>query len=638
MCGIAGKLWYDGSRPADVESVERLCAALAHRGPDGSGIVRDGPLALGHRRLAIVDLSPRARQPLVSRDGSCFVAVNGEIYNHVALRGELAARGHSFATDCDSEVLLPLYQQWYESEGPDFVSRLDGMFAFALWDARARRLILGRDRAGQKPLVYAQTGEGLVFASELAALALDPLVDRGLDWQALADYLALGVVPQPRTAFLGARKLPPATVAVVEGGRLSLHRTWRLSPGSDETSRPSLDEAAEEVARLLDAAVRRRLMSDVPLGAFLSGGLDSAGVVATMARTAPGPLRTFTIGFADAAYDETAEARKIARLYGTEHSELVLEPDAVGLVDELVGRYGEPFADASAIPTLLVSRLARGQVKVVLTGDGGDESFAGYDRYRALELARRLDRPLAAPLRAALRLAGALVPQGGGRSVGTRLRRFSSALASPPRRRNQLWRAGSGQPVVARLLTPEGRQRLGEPEPYGPDVDLPLPLNEALVLDVERYLPDDILVKLDIASMAHGLEARSPFLDRELMEFASSLPGRYKLGRADGDPRFGRMTSKLVLRRALADRLPPDLRSGRKRGFGVPLDAWFRGPLADHAREVLLSSRARQRGLFREEAVSRLIGDHVRGRVAAHEPLFTLLVLERWLVTRENAA
>jgi asparagine synthase (glutamine-hydrolysing) len=630
MCGIAGKLWSDASRPADADGVLRMIAALAHRGPDDEGLATSGPVALGHRRLAIVDLSERGRQPMASADGNCLLVCNGEIYNHAELRAELSASGHRFASDCDNEVLLALYAEHFEREGADFLQRVEGMYAFALWDKAARRLLLARDRTGQKPLVYARTAEGLLFASELPALMRDPLVSREPDWQALSDYLAYRVVPNPATAYAGVAKLPPGHALVVEDGAERLHRHWRLSPGSDETSAPDFEHAAGEVLARLRAAVRRRLMADVPVGAFLSGGMDSAAVVALMAEAAAGPVSTFTIGFRQEAYDEAAGARKVARLFGTDHHEEVVEPDAVELIEEVIAHHGEPFADSSSIPTFLVSRLARRLgLKVVLTGDGGDESFAGYDRYRALALADRLDGPLGLPARVALGLAGAVADfgkAGGGRGVANRLSRFRAGLAHSPRRRNHLWRLGMNPSLRDRLLTPEGKERLGAPGFYGPDLDGPLRLNEALVLDVERYLPDDILSKLDTATMAHGVEARSPFLDRALMEYAASLPGRYKLNGG----------SKRVLRAALRDVLPADVLAGPKRGFGVPLDAWFRGPLAGPAREVLLSRSARERGLFRPDAVEALIDGHVRNRVAAHEPLFTLWVLERWFQREET--
>ena len=657
MCGIAGKLWFDAARPGDREGVAALVAALQHRGPDDEGLIVDGPVALGHRRLTIVDLSERGRQPMSSEDGSCWLVCNGEIYNHQALRAELRGAGHRFKSDSDNEVILPLYRQWWAREGADFVSRLEGMYAFALWDGRARRLLLGRDRVGKKPLVYSQTAEGLVFASELGALARDPLVDRSLDWAALSDFLAYKVVPHPATAYVGARKLPAGNLMTVELGAagaaplVSIHRTWRLAPGSDETLPSDLDAAAAEVRERFRAAVRRRLMADVPLGAFLSGGLDSAAVVAAMAE-AGGTVRTFTIGFKESEWDETLEARRVARHFGTEHHEALVEADALALLGRLQAQHGEPFADASAIPTFMVSELAARHVKVVLTGDGGDERFAGYDRYRALALAEALQGPAAAPLRwgLAAAAAGAVavgaapvqgVLSGGGRGAGERLLRFADALGRSPRQRNHDWRVGGGRLVLDLLLTDEGRRLLPQPSFYGADVDRPLRLNEALALDVERYLPDDVLMKLDLASMAVGLEARAPFLDRELMEYAAALPGRFKLGRPGpgGEPRparLARATSKLVLRRALAPLLPADLAGGPKRGFGVPLDSWFRGPLLEPARAVLLSPRARQRGLFRPEAVEALLEAHANSEVAAHEPLLTLLALEQWFQGQES--
>ncbi len=651
MCGIAGKLWLDPGRPADRDVVAAMTGLLIHRGPDDEGFAAEGPLALGHRRLSIVDLSPRGRQPMRFGGGSqggrsaaaseaaaggasggatagseVLLVANGEIYNHRELRVELAARGHAFASDCDVEVIGAAYREWWPSEGPRFVRRLHGMFAFALWDAGHRRLVLARDRTGQKPLVYAEDGASLTFASELNALAAEPSLDRTPDWSALSDYLAFRVVPHPKTAWSGARKLPAGSVLVHEAGASRIERYWRLSPGSDHARPPRFEDAVEEVKRRLSTAVSRRLMSDVPLGCLLSGGMDSAAVAALMARHHDGPVKTFTLGFDDPAYDETADARVVARLLGTDHHDAIVRPDAGVLLDEVLDRYGEPFADSSALPTFLVSRLARESVKVVLTGDGGDESFAGYDRHRALLLAERLSTWWGRPVAAVL---DALSPHTGGgqRSRAVRLRRFLDALPASPRRRNHLWRLGMAEPVRAELLTDQGHEVFGGVSFYGADVDLPFPLNEALVLDVERYLPDDLLVKVDIASMAHGLEARAPFLDHELMEYVASLPGAYK-----ATPRTG----KRVLAEALRGLLPPDVLDRPKRGFGVPLDAWFRGPLAETLREVLLSPRSRARGLFRSERIASLIDQHVAGRVAEHETLYTLLVLERWFQREEG--
>ncbi|MFT7461892.1 MAG: asparagine synthase (glutamine-hydrolyzing) [Pseudohongiellaceae bacterium] len=641
MCGIAGKLWLTSDRPGDASTVAAMVAALAHRGPDGRGVVSSGPAALGHRRLSIVDLSERGSQPMASLDGRLLLVANGEIYNHKELRAELSAKGHRFRSDSDNEVLLPLYREYWQSEGPGCLDRIDGMFAFALWDKDARRLVLARDRMGQKPLVYAATDESIVFASELSALTAEPTLDRTPNDDALADYLAFRCVPHPSCAWKGAAKLPAAHALVVEDGAASLHCYWRLSPGMDESPYPTLDDAADEVLARLDTAVSRRLMADVPVGALLSGGVDSAAVVALMARHLDHPVKTFTIGFDDPAYDERIGARAVANLVGSEHHERLVAPDAMSILDKLTAHYGEPFADSSAIPTFLVSELAAESVKVVLTGDGGDEAFAGYDRYRALDLAERLSggvlgRPLSAAVRGAASMAG-LFGAGGHRSVSTRLTRFADGLDAAPRQRNHLWRLASSTARLSSLMTPEGRQRLGTPSHYGPRGGQPLSLNQALVLDVEKYLPDDILVKLDIASMAHSLEARSPFLDRELMEFAASLPGRLKLA-PPGSPgqRPGKPRGKWVLRHALRQLLPADVLWGKKQGFGVPLDAWFRGPLLGHARDVLLSPEARGRGLFDGERVGRLIDAHARRDVAAHELLFTLLVLERWFLAEDD--
>jgi len=625
VCGIAGKVLFDAAAPAPVELVAAMTAALAHRGPDGQGLASQGPAAFGHRRLSIVDLSAAGAQPMLREGGELMAVINGELYNHEALRDDLRAAGHSFAGRCDSEVLLPLYLEHWEREGPDFVARLEGMFAFAIWDGRHRRLVLGRDRSGQKPVTYCATERGLSFASELPALRHDPDLDTTPDDQALADFLAFRCVPHPATAWRGAAKLPPAHVLVAQGGRISTQRYWRLAPGPERG--PSLDEAAEELAPLLAAAVRRRLMADVPLGALLSGGVDSAAVVALMAREGAGRVSTFSMGFDDPAYDETSDARRVARLFDTDHSERIVRPDALELLDRVLAHHGEPFADASALPTFLVSELAAEHVKVVLSGDGADEAFGGYDRHRALLLAGHLEGPVTRRLIALAARVTALGGVGGQRSLSARLGRFADALAACPRRRNHAWRLAGSAARLTSLLSPEGALRLGTPAHYGPDVPGPLSLNEALLLDSERYLPDDILIKVDVASMASSVEARAPFLDQRVLEFAASLPSALK-----ASPRVG----KRVLRRALSRLLPADVLSGKKRGFGVPLDRWLAGPLLPHLREVLLSPRAAARGLFDRVAVERLIDAHAAGKLAAHEQLYTLLVLERWFLAEET--
>lgn len=642
MCGIAGKVWDDARRSGDGGVVAAMAARLSHRGPDGDGLVVSGPAALGHRRLAIVDLSDAGRQPMASVDDPRVLLVaNGEVYVHDALRAELVARGHRFASRCDSEVILAAYRQWWDAEGPAFVERLEGMFAFALWDGGARRLVLARDRIGQKPLVYGEVDGGFVFASELAALGAEPGLDRSVDDQALADVLAHRVVPHPRTAWRGARKLPPAHVLVRQlrddgPPRTTLARTWRLSPGSDVAAAPTLADAARDVRARLDDAVAARLMGDVPVGLLLSGGTDSAAVAALAARRSPARLSTFTLGFADAdpAWDERLAARKVARWLGTDHEEVVLDPAALDLVDDvldpLLRHFGEPFADTSALPTWLVARAASRRVKVVLTGDGADESFAGYDRYRALALRARLRRGRWAPVRAAARAAGRLVAaRGDSRSRGARLARFAAGLDDSARGANHRWRTTAPPARWRALLTDEGRARLGTPTHYGPDVPddvAPFALNDALVLDVERFLPDDVLVKLDVATMAHGLEARSPFLDRRVVEAAAALPGRHKFP-----------PPKRVLRAALVDLLPADVASGPKRGFGAPVARWLAGPWRARARDVLLSPEARSRGLFDVAAIEALLGAERRGGVAEPDVVYTLLCAERWLATRRTA-
>ncbi|MEO2198111.1 MAG: asparagine synthase (glutamine-hydrolyzing) [bacterium] len=623
MCGIAGKLVDGLGARVEPGLVHRMTAALEHRGPDAQGVWTDGGIGLGSRRLAVIDLSDRAAQPMANEDGAIRVVFNGEIYNFRELRAELETRGHRFRSDSDTETIVHLY----EDEGADCVRRLDGMFAFALWDARTRSLLLARDRLGQKPLFYWHDGHSLVFGSEPKALLQDDTVPAEPDPEAIHHYLTYGYVPSPWSAFRHMRKLPPAHYLVARSGRIEIARYWSLSyePKREEPE----DALVEELDQLLGRAVERRLVADVPLGVMLSGGLDSSAVVALMRRATNGRIRTFSIGFDQPAYDERRFARSVATAFDTEHHELAVRPDATALLPKLVYHYNEPFADSSALPTWCLSEMARQRVTVALSGDGGDEAFLGYDRYAASMLAARLDR---APrqLRQLAAWAAGWLASGSARSTTTRIRRFAGGLAMDPVRRYGRWLSVMLDEQKHSLYTRDFARQcrtvgaddsLGLLEQRWRESDATSDVEKLVHSDVAMYLPDDLLVKMDIASMAHSLEVRSPLLDHHVVEFAARLPVSLKLR--------GR-NAKYLLKRVMQKRLPSEVLNRRKAGFGVPLDDWFRGSLRDMARDVLLGKRATQRGYFEPSTVRRYLDDHASGRAQHHARLWSLLMLELW--------
>jgi asparagine synthase (glutamine-hydrolysing) len=620
MCGIAGQARAGGA-PVEEETIARMCAAQEHRGPDQRGLhIADG-IGLGIQRLRIIDLAG-GDQPVSNEDGSVVVVLNGEIYNYAELRERLLRAGHSLATEGDTEVIAHLY----EEEGVECLRHLHGMFCFALWDSRRRRLFVARDRVGKKPLYYSARGGELSFASELQALVQDPAVGREVDPEAIDSYLAYGYVPAPGSIFRGVAKLPPAHRLVYEDGALTVERYWRLDYAA---KRPvgDVEELHERIRDSLRTAVRRRLVADVPVGAFLSGGIDSSAVVAAMAEHSPQPVKTFSIGFADAAFDELPRAQLVAERFGTDHHELVVEPDAVAMLPKLVRHYGEPFGDHSALPCFYLAELARDQVTVALNGDGGDESFAGYQRYSSNMLAARLDR-LPAGLRRALAAAGA----GAGktsdpRALRSRLQRFSGRLAVGRQQRyldqmsvfDAAQRSALYTAEFARTVAPAvADEALLGPWREASGSEL---LDQLLEVDATVYLPGDLLAKIDIATMAFSLEARSPLLDHELMELAASIPAEHK---ARGAQR------KIALRGALRGWLPDEVLDGRKQGFELPVAGWLRSELAPFAREVLLDRASADRGWARPAAVEALIDEHVAGTADHGRRLWSLLALELW--------
>jgi asparagine synthase (glutamine-hydrolysing) len=593
-------------------------ASLVHRGPDEGSTDTVGLCVLGHQRLRVLDLES-GWQPVASEGGDLVAVFNGELYNFLELRAFLEARGHVVRGTGDTPVLPHLY----EEEGVDFVRRLEGMFAFALWDGPRERLVLARDRLGKKPLLWTRLPDGtLVFASELQALLRLEALPRELDFVALDAYLALGYVPAPRTIVRGVHKLPPGHVLVVEASRERLERYWRAEahPEPGVSDEEWLDRVRETVA----AAVRQRLAADVPLGVLLSGGIDSSIVVALTARESSERVRTYTVGFPDARYDERTYARAVAERYGAVHEELLVDTDPTDSVERLVGALGEPLGDEAALPTYLICEQARRHVTVALTGDGGDESFAGYERYAAHRLAARAGRVPALARASARVLRAAPGGRREPRSAAFRAARFLETAAAP---------AALRYGRLMEVFTPAARRELVEagvePAPAGELLGTPREpgLRGLQLLDVESYLPDDLLVKADLASMAHSLELRSPLLDRKVLELGLALPNHLK--------QQGR-TGKVALRRAFADALPPEVAARGKTGFGVPIGRWLREDLGELVRDVLLDATARDRGLVRPSAVKRLLGEHARGVDHAHR-LWCLLALELWLRAHVDA-
>ncbi len=627
MCGLAGIAFNDPGRVPDPNLLKLMGDAVAHRGPDDAGEHAGPGFGLASRRLAIVDLSPQGRMPMTAADGQVALVFNGEIYNHVELREELKRHGIRFRSSSDTEVLLQLYL----AEGLGAVRRIIGMFAFALWDARFGRMVLVRDRLGVKPLVYRVAPDGLRFASEVPALLAEPGFAPAPDPEAIHHLLALRYVPCPGTAYEGIRQLPPAHLLIWEQGRARLDRYWSIAAPHVE-DRERTRGTADKFVALMDDAVRIRLRSDVPVALLLSGGLDSAAVAWHIRRGHAAGFRAFTAGFAEADYDERPAARAVARRFGIALEEIVLPACRLDDLETLIGHMGIPFADPSALSCWILARAVARHVKVALTGDGGDEAFGGYDRYRAHRLADRFGwLPGVVSRTPFYALLEAMSSERNRRNLPGRLRRFLEGWEMPARERNALWMANPGARRIARLYRPEfaarvvaidPTQALGRiPNDFGGDATL----EHVLRADQEHYLPDDLLFKADITSMASGLELRSPFLDHRIVEFAARLPVRRKVGLRTG---------KLFLRRLYRGRLPEAVLRRRKAGFGLPLDHWFRGDLYGAAADLLLGPAARSRDYLNRDAVAAVLKIHRSGQRNYDEMIWTLLVLELWLRRR----
>jgi len=619
MCGIAGKFHFNPNQPIDSACLTAMTTVAAHRGPDADGFYIAPGIGLGHRRLSIIDLST-GDQPLANEDRTIWVVFNGEIYNFAEVRAELVAHGHRFRTNTDTEVIVHAYEQWGEGS----VERFRGMFAYALWDEPRRRLVLVRDRLGVKPLHYAVTPAGVTFGSEIKSLLEDPVVPRDWSPEALDAYLALQYVPCPQTIYRSIWKLPPAHLLVAENGRVSIRRYWDLTfTGDGDAAREQ--EYLDRLDALVTESVRLRLMSDVPLGAFLSGGIDSSVVVAAMVDTSPGRVVTTSVGFDEQAFNELEYARVVARHLGVEQHEKVVDPgntDIVDLLPKLAWHLDEPFADHSAVPTYYVSKAAREQVTVALSGDGGDELWAGYARHR-VECWEASARQWLGP---GARLAGRLarnMPLGvkGARSLQHLA--LSPAEACARKHAYGLFEADAREALYASDFAAEVRDadpfagfRLAYASCTSPD-----PVDRALYVDVKTYLVDDIMTKVDKMSMAVSLESREPLLDHKLLEFAATVPASLKL-------KNGR--SKYLLRRLLERRIPKSIVNRPKHGFEAPTGEWLRGPLAPMVNDLLLDGRLRGRGIFDDREVARLWHEHRHGTDDHRHRLWSLVMLELW--------
>lgn len=621
MCGIAGVVHTDLRRPVEETLIRRMCDCLKHRGPDDEGVFVEGHVGLGMRRLAVIDLHT-GKQPIRSEDGNVIVVFNGEIYNFQELRKDLIGRGHHFSTRTDTETIVHLYEEM----GPGFASRLRGMFAIAIWDRKRHALVLSRDRLGVKPLYYRHVEHGLQFGSEIKAILQDKSVPRVPDPVGLHQMLTYGYTAPPTTCFTGISELPPATTLEWVDGEVRLNAYWDLQ----FTVKEPYDErdATEELLSRLEESVRLRMVSDVPLGALLSGGIDSSLIVALMSRLSTRPVKTFSIGFDDPSYSELSLARQVAERYKTDHHEIVVKPDVADMLPMLIRHHDAPFYDTSAIPTYAVCQAARQKVTVALSGDGGDESFAGYNMYlanQAAELYRHFPHALRDFVLSPL---ARLLPESDRYfNLGRVAREFTVAAGLEPLARYARWTSKVKEETRRRLYRTDALVQCLEAG-VGDHLERLFrrqanasSLGQFLYADTKSELPNDVLLKVDRMSMSRSLEVRSPLLDHQVFEFAATLPDRAKIRR---------LTTKHLLRRLARDLLPPDLLTRPKHGFSVPLDRWIREDLAGIVSDVLLDPATAQRGYMHQQAVERLIHDHHIGPIGYGREIWTLLTIELW--------
>ena len=621
MCGIVG-IVNQNSRSVEREILEKMNRAIRHRGPDEDGFYVNENVGMAMRRLSIIDLAG-GQQPIHNPSKTAWIVFNGEIYNFQPLRADLEKLGRKFYTNSDTETILHLYDEY----GADCVTRLRGMFAFAIWDEREKSLFLARDRVGKKPILYSHQPNGdLIFGSEFQALLQHPSVDREVDYEAIHQYLTFSCVPAPLTAFRQIRKLEPGHWLRWKNGEIKTERYWM--PDFSDKIKITEEEAVEETLRILREATRMRLISEVPLGAFLSGGVDSSTIVALMAEASEKPVKTFSIGFEEQDFSELKYARRVAGHIGAEHHEFIVKPDAIEVLPELVEHYGEPFADSSAIPTYYVSKETRKHVTVALNGDGGDETFAGYERYFAIQLAEKYKKIPAVLRKSLIEPAAAFLPTSMGQHSRVKSAKNFLAVSSMPKSNLYLrWVSAINEDLKAELYTEDFKQKTSNDSTASVLKNWFARANGAgaidamLLTDTMTYLPNDLLVKVDIASMANSLEARSPFLDHKVIEFAASLPEKIKVRGTE---------TKYLLKKAASRIVPPEVLYRRKMGFGIPVGYWLRHEMKDFMFEILLSEKSFNRGLFKPETVKRLVAEHVAEKQNHTYPLWTLLMLELW--------
>ena len=622
MCGICGIIDYQ-ARPVNEGVLRKMCVAMEHRGPDDEGVFFDKgtySVGLGHRRLSIIDLSHSGHQPMCNEDKNIWIVFNGEIYNFKELQDRLKRNGHSFKSNTDTETILHLYEEY----GSSCVDYLRGMFAFAIFDKKKDTLLLARDRIGKKPLLYYNDKRCFCFASEFNSLIASGLIEKKINKKAIDYYLSLGYIPAPLTIYENVFKLMPASTLIVRKGEIGIDQYWDLDYYSKR--KISEEDAASELYTRLKEAVRIRLYSDVPLGAFLSGGIDSSAVVGLMSELSTN-VKTFSIGFEEKKYNELSYARAIADIFATDHHELIVRPNAIETLPFLVESYGEPFADSSSLPTYYVSRETKKYVTVALTGDGGDESFAGYERYQAMLIADTFQKFPDIIKKLAKQLYNHLPDSLDQKNQIRRLKRFIAAAGLPEDKRYLRWVSIFDYEVKEKLYTTEFKTSLTcdfSLSLIASYLKLPQRLNlldRLLMTDTHSYLPNDLLVKMDIATMANSLEARSPFLDQHVMEFAASLPPEYKMKR---------LIKKYILKKSLEKLLPREILGRKKMGFGVPIGTWFRNDLKDLLCDTLLSRGSLSRGYFKADTVRTMVNQHIGGRKDYAFMLWTLLVLELW--------
>ncbi len=624
MCGIAGILSFDGTSPS-IDAVTSMTRLIAHRGPDGEEFYASGPVALGHRRLAIIDLSAAGRQPMSNEDETVWITYNGEIYNYASLRSDLEGRGHRFRSATDTEVVVHAYEEW----GVDCLERFNGMFAFALWDASRKRLWVARDRIGIKPLFYAHLPDRFLFGSELKAIVAHPAFDRGLDFEALSYYLAFNYTPAPYTLFAQARQLLPGHYLTVNAeGRLEITEYWDLI--YDESQKRSDPALVSEFDQRFHEAVRARLVSDVPFGAFLSGGVDSSSIAYWMSQDMSTTLKTFSIGFGEPSYDEVEYAREVAEHLKTDHHERIVSADAATVLPKVVWHAEEPTADSSMVAVYYLAQMAREKVTMTLSGDGADDILAGYETYQAYFLhqllrgvPRWIRRGVLSPLVNLLPVSDSKV------SLDFKLRRFLAGADFTSEDAHATWRMIFDDAHRTKLLAPishapgVGADPIDLYRRYFAKTNARAPLNRMLYVDTRLYLPSDMLVKIDRMTMAHGLETRVPFLDHDLVEFSAKLPPSLKLHHF--------LKKKHILKKVMQPRLPESVLKRRKQGFNVPKVRWIKCDLKEFVRDHLSPQRARETGLLDESVVTGLLDDHFHERADNSHQIWCLLTLVLWL-------